>query len=129
MRSNCFQEIVHFCNLLHFVVSLHYANPHGKRMEGNAFLLGQTMRLRHCRPPQMLREKTGVHLACALSHSLRPAALGAALEWKAGTASVAEDVSPQVLLMSSDERRAFAADGFHSLTDTPHVHSPHTDLA
>lgn len=58
-----------------------------------------------------------------------PAALGAAFEWNAGTASVAEDISLQVLLMSADERRAFAGDDFHSLTDAPHVHRAHTDLA
>lgn len=106
-------------------------------MEGNAFVLGQTMRLRHCLPPQMLREKRDFHLVlepwatpfAVHLPPLRPAALGAAFEWNAGTASVAEDISLQVLLMSADERRAFAGDDFHSLTDAPHVHRAHTDLA
>lgn len=70
MKSNCLQEIIHFCNLLHSVVSLHYANSHERRMEGNVFILGQTMRLRHCLPTQMFREKTLPSRVCPQSRSL-----------------------------------------------------------
>lgn len=54
--------------------------------------------------------------------------LAASFEWNIGTASVAEDISPQVLLMIQDERGAFGWDYFHSLTDAPHVRRMQTDL-
>lgn len=40
IKSNCLQEIIHFCNLLHFVVSLHYANSHEKAYGGKCIHLG-----------------------------------------------------------------------------------------